>query len=351
MKRYAAIFFALTININTLSFFHENNLNNEQREIQKKYDATSEKYKRLQKKEENLKQKKHNKINFDRIEKLTDEIEDLKEEVIANFEELVELESAPEVRHKACLLLAEIKFNDKEYGRAKKYIDEILHIDAKDDIKKQYITYHAFARAHLRNSKIYKKLIEKEKNKDQKNWYYKKIAFHNNRAKVYFENIVKTKTLDEAHTMKIESKNITENEEKMIDCALAAGIYALKYIKKNNKAPKEKIEKYKNFAEQYLTEIIDYVNKKNEKKITTESLNNKIEALIKLADFYFDYKLEKNNAQKILDMLKEAKLLTEKKIKKLSKVYKNEDIDDSINHINIRIGKLQDYIKNSTKVI
>jgi phosphoribosylformylglycinamidine (FGAM) synthase PurS component len=343
-------FTALASSINIISFYKNTIIAEYNESITKNYKKTFDEYSELLEIEE--KNLNNSKIQSD-IEKKEIELSAL-ETKIADFitflKKLSKDKTQPKNKLRACLELATINIDGKNYNKANEYLNKILEQYLYNTYIEKNINLTLIAEAHVKKAALYEKLeknlSKKKDHKNEKFWYLKKIAMHQERAKTLFKQMTEKKSLDINGNLKIDQKNIHIYESNMLECSLESAIYTLKFLKYNQNIEQTKIEKYKKYIETSLNEIINFVDKKNEKNITAEMIYCKILSLIKLAIFLSRYESEdvKNLNQfklKILNLFKEAENLTNKNMKILKTAYYKLSIDDILHTTKNNISELE----------
>lgn len=339
-------FTALSSSINIISFYKNTIIAEYNENITKNYKKTFDEYSKLLEIEE--KNLNNSKIQSD-IEKKESELSVIETKIdnFMNFlEKLSRDKTQPKNMLKACLEISIINIEGKNYKKAKLYLDKILKQYLYNLNTGKNINLTIICEAHIKKASLYKKLTKENKKKKERIMYFKKIAMHNERAKELYKQILEKKSYDTSGNLNINSKKIHLYESNMIECTLESAIYTLKYLKYNQNIEQTKIEKYKKHIETSLNEIINFVNKKNEKNITAEMIYCKILSLIKLAIFLSRYESEdvKNLNQfklKILNLFKEAEDLTNKNMKILKTAYYTQSIDDILHTTKNNISELE----------
>lgn len=343
----------LITHINAMSFFANKSIAKYNKEISASYKESIKEYSNLLEKKKKIKKESPNntaqisKIKLD-IEKKENQLSKIENDIhkfISFLEDLTCDETQQKNKINACIEMARIHINSKDYNSAKEYLDIVI----KQNNSTENISLTKLAEAHIQKAYIYKKLIKNNSQSNlqkNKNKYLKKIAMHNERAKELFKEIIKNKSSDTSGDFKIGLNKIHLYESDMLECSLDSAVYAIKYMKHNKNIKTKKINKYKKFIKTSLEEIIDLVDKKNTKNITAEMLYCRIIATIKFAIFTIKYEPEdtKNSEQfktKILNLFKEARDLTNKNINMLKSAYYSDAIDEILFATNDNINKLE----------
>ena len=307
------IFFILisVINIKTYACYKNTSITGARKKIEEKYKKIFKEYNFLQEKLENQ-IKKNSKCTAiiaeigANIEKKESELKTVEEEIskfVTFLEETTNQEIPTVEKYEACLEMARLflrpcedlsckslSFKDatyKNYEDTRFYLEKVLKYDMNNKETRKNLCLDFIAEAHGKYIELYKRLIDDNKNPEIKKSYYKKVAVHNQRSKLLFQEILNKKALDIDGKLKVLPSRIHIYEQNMLEAALESAIYALKYIKNNKDLNTEQTERYKKIAKKYFEEIIEFVNKKEQP--TTIMLYCKILALVKLAIYCSRY--------------------------------------------------------------